>query len=231
MDSRKEIAFDDNYKGAIYGISFDTTGRIATTSIDGKLRLYDPDLKLIRDARAPGPPEQRPFQIAFSPDNKRLAVGYDGPNESRPRVDVVNGQTLDAMFAPSTTGYRGLLARVAWSLDGKILYAGNTAGSDSVFAWKNGGRGPRQVFPAASQTIVDIRELSDGRIVVGSGRPSLSLFDRKGSVLWQRDAPGVDFRPETRTLKVSPDGKQVLFHFSMDDKCGHLIYLQPGAQS
>jgi hypothetical protein len=103
-------------------------------------------------------------------------------------------------------------------LDGKILYAGNTAGSDSVFAWKNGGRGPRQVFPAASQTIVDIRELSDGRIVVGSGRPSLSLFDRKGSVLWQRDAPGVDFRPETRTLKVSPDGKQVLFHFSMDDK-------------
>jgi sugar lactone lactonase YvrE len=67
VDSRKEIAFDDNYKGAIYGISFDTTGRIATTSIDGKLRLYDPDLKLIRDARAPGPPEQRPFQIASRP--------------------------------------------------------------------------------------------------------------------------------------------------------------------
>src|SRR5262245_31542992 len=67
--SLREIAFDDNYKGAIYGISFDTTGRIATTSNDGKLRLYDRDLKLIRDSRAPGAPKLLPFHIAFSPDN------------------------------------------------------------------------------------------------------------------------------------------------------------------
>jgi WD40 repeat protein len=213
--SRKEIAFDDKYTGAIYGISFDTTGRIATTSDDGKLRLYDRDLKLIRDARAPGPPQLQPFQIAFSPDNKRLAVGYtrEGPT----RVDVVNGETLAAMFAPSTTGYSGRLARVAWSMDGNILYAGGTAGSRSVFAWKDRGRGSLQVFPAASSTIADIREISDGRIVVGSMRPSLSLFDRKGSALWQLGAPVADFRDQTRTLKVSRDGKQVLFHFDRDD--------------
>jgi WD40 repeat protein len=219
VNTRTEIAFDDKYDGVMYGISFDTTGRIATTSYDGKLRLYDRDLRLIRDARAPGAPELRPFQIAFSPDNKRLAVGYDGPMEGPPRVDVVDGQTLKPMFAPSTTGYSGLLARVAWSKDGNILYAGNNAGKFSVFAWKNGGRGSLQVFPAASNTIADIRELSDGRIVVGSMAPGLSLFDRKGSVLWQLGAPGVDLRYETRTLKVSPDGKQVLFHFaSKDDK-------------
>jgi WD40 repeat protein len=219
VDTRKEIALDDSYEGRIYGISFDATGRIATASFDGKLRLYDRDLKLIRDARAPGAPKLRPYQIAFSPDNKRLAVGYDGPIEGLPRVDVVNGQTLDAMFAPSTTGYRGLLARVAWSIDGNILYAGNTAGSASVFAWKNGGRGSLQVFPAASDSIADIRELSDGRIVVGRMGPSLSLFDRKGSVLWRRDAPGARLWGQATTLKVSPDGKQVLFHFDIyDDK-------------
>jgi uncharacterized caspase-like protein len=134
-------------------------------------------------------------------------------------VDVVNGETLGAMFAPSTTGYSRLLSRVAWSMDGNILYAGGTADRRSVFAWKNGGRGSLQVFPAASDTVVDIRELSGGRIVVGSMQPSLSLFDRKGSVLWQRDAPGVDFRYEIGTLKVSSDGKQVLFQFdSADDK-------------
>jgi WD40 repeat protein len=210
VDSRKEIAFDDKYKGAIYGISFDTTGRIATASFDGKLRLYDADLKLIRDARAPGRSELRPFQIAFSPDNKRLAVGYDGPSEGPPRVDVVDGQTLKAMFTPSTTGYRELLARVAWSVDGSILYAGNTAskGRDClVFAWKDGGRGSLQVFPAASTTIADVRELSDGRIVVGTMLPSLSLFDRKGAVLWEHDAPGANFSGQAATLKVSMDGK------------------------
>src|SRR5262249_8046874 len=123
--SLREIAFDDKYTGAIYGISFDTTGRIATTSLDGKLRLYDRDLKLIRAVRAPGPPGLLPFQIAFSPDNKRLAVGYDGQIKRLPRVDVVDGQTLKAMFTPSTTGYQDSLARVAWSRDGNILYAGN----------------------------------------------------------------------------------------------------------
>src|SRR5262249_10966353 len=47
-------------------------------------------------------------------------------------------------------------------------------------------------------------------------RPSLGLFDRTGSVLSQLDVPGTDFRDQ-RTLKVSPDGKQVLFHFDSDD--------------
>jgi WD40 repeat protein len=223
VNTRTEIAFDDKYQGRIYGISFDTAGRIATTSEDRKLRLYNPDLRLIREARAPGSPELKPFQIAFSPDNRRLAVGYAGPIGGLPRVDVVDGQTLKPMFTPSTTGYRDLLARVAWSVDGSILYAGNTASrstgsSDSlVFAWEGGGRGSLQVFPTTSDAIVDIRELSDGRIVVGTMLPSLSLFDRKGSVLWQLDAPGADLRGQATTLKVSPDGKQVLFHFDGND--------------
>jgi hypothetical protein len=113
VNTRTEIAFDDKYEGDVYGISFDTTGRIATTSEDRKLRLYDRDLRLMRDALAPGPLE--PFQIAFSPDNRRLAVGYYG---DEPRVDVVDGQTLAALSTPSTTGYRGRLSRIAWSLDG-----------------------------------------------------------------------------------------------------------------
>jgi WD40 repeat protein len=224
VDSRKEIAFDDKYAGGIHGISFDTTGRIATAADDGKLRLYDPDLKLIRDARAPGPPQLQPFQIAFSPDGGRLAVGYDTQSDSHPpRVDVVDGQTLRAMFAPSTTGYSGRLPCVGWSADGSILYAGGTSskGDDRrnlVFAWKDGGRGPLQVFPAASNTIQRIRERSGGRIVVASSFPSLSLFDRTGSVLWQADSPGANLRGQATTLKVSPDGKQVLFGFEEGGK-------------
>jgi len=75
----------------------------------------------------------------------------------------------------------------------------------------------RQVFPAASNTIADIRELSDGRVVVASMAPSLSLFDRTGSVLWKHDALGTDFSDQAATLKVSLDGKQVLFHFDRND--------------
>ena len=59
-----------------YGVTFSADGRLATTSYDGKVRLYDRDFKLVV------PPKQltagrRPFRIAFSPDGSSLAVGYD----------------------------------------------------------------------------------------------------------------------------------------------------------
>ncbi len=224
LDGPNEIAFDDEYKESIYGISFDAAGRIATASEDHKLRLYDRHLKLIRSARAPGRPPLQPFQIAFSPDGKRLAVGY-GPETSTPRVDVVDGRTLAAIFVPPMKGYSsGRLTRIAWSKDGSILYAGGTTTSRDgvsklVFAWKNGGRGPAQVFPAGSETISEIRELSGGRIVVASMRPSLSIFDRGGTVLRQIDPTTGDFRQQAKALKVSPDGNTVLFNFAgADDK-------------
>src|SRR5262249_484384 len=181
VDSRKEIAFDDRYTGTIHGISFDTTGRIATTSNDGKLGLYDPDLKLIRAAPAPGSPEVRPYQILFSPDDRRLAVGYTVVlNRSLPRVDIVDGETLEPMFAPSTTGYSGRLSRIAWSADGGILYAGGSVWQGqrfAVLAWQNGGRGPLQGFSAASNAIFGIHHPPCRRLVVCSAETPLLVPD------------------------------------------------------
>jgi WD40 repeat protein len=224
VSTRKEIAFDERYEGQIQGISFDSTGRVAATSSDRKLRLYDRDLKLIRNARVPGPSPLLPFRIAFSPDNTRLAVGYDSLTPRPPRVDVVDGNTLTALFTPSTSSYRdGKLISVAWSSDGNVLYAAGymqgISPAAAVFAWKEGGRGARQVFPAASSdSIADVLQLSGGRIGVASLRPSLSLFDRNGAMEWLLDAPNVDFRGQSTTLKVSQDGKQALFHFNDDKK-------------
>src|SRR3954453_23728996 len=69
-------AADEGYGGDSYGAAFDAAGRLATTSLDGKVRLYDPGLRLLRAAEAPG--GRRPYGIAFSPDGGRLAVGYEG---------------------------------------------------------------------------------------------------------------------------------------------------------
>jgi hypothetical protein len=219
VDGGKKIAFDDQYGGQIYGISFDRTGRIATTCYDGKVRLYDRELKLIRDAPARGASSRLPFEIAFSPDDKRLAVGYNNSFETPPRVDVIDGRTLAALFVPPMQGYEGRLAHVAWSRDGSVLYAvGSVARGQRrlVLAWKNGGRGPLQDFPAAIDSISGIQELSPGRIVVSSQRPSLSLFDQRGSALWQLDAFGADYRYQEKTLKVSQDGNKIVFNFDQD---------------
>jgi WD40 repeat protein len=165
VESRRQIALDSDYAGPSHGLSFDGNGRIATTSFDGKLRLYDSNLKRIRVATAPG--GGRPFGIAFSPDNTRLAVGYD----DRVRVDVVNGQNLTGMFAADTHDITAWLSSVRWSPDGNILYAGGTPERNflkQVFAWPNGGHGSYQALPVAADTISAIQVLSNGHAAVAT---------------------------------------------------------------
>jgi WD40 repeat protein len=76
-----EVFRDTNYGDRIWGVTFSADGRLATTSYDGKVRLYDRDFRLVV------PPEKvtggrGPFKIAFSPDGALLAVGYnDVPND------------------------------------------------------------------------------------------------------------------------------------------------------
>ncbi|HEX3306566.1 MAG TPA: hypothetical protein VHS32_10010, partial [Streptosporangiaceae bacterium] len=48
------VAADEGYGDRSYGAAFDAAGRLATTSWDGKVRLYDPGLGLLRAAKAPG---------------------------------------------------------------------------------------------------------------------------------------------------------------------------------
>ena len=60
-------------------------GRLATTSYDGQVRLYDAAFHLVAKVAAPG--GQRPFGIAFSPDGSKLAVGYDDTTA----VDLLDG--------------------------------------------------------------------------------------------------------------------------------------------
>jgi WD40 repeat protein len=69
-----EVFRDTDYGDGIYGLAFaPDDGRLATTSEDGNLRLYDPDFKLVLTLRRA---THEPFGIAFSPDGTMLAVGY-----------------------------------------------------------------------------------------------------------------------------------------------------------
>src|SRR5205085_11161431 len=64
-------ASDTQYADKILGADFRSDGRLAVVSLDGLLRIYDPQLKLIGRKRvAPG---TKPLVVKFSPDGSRLA--------------------------------------------------------------------------------------------------------------------------------------------------------------
>ena len=105
------------------GAAFADDGRLATSSYDGKVRLYDRSFKLVATREALS--GRRPARLAFRPDGKVLAIGYD----DKPSVDLLDGHSLARLPGPNVDGLdNGILPTVAWSADGQTLFASGSYG-------------------------------------------------------------------------------------------------------
>ena len=91
------VAADEGYGGQSYGAAFDAAGRLATTSLDGKVRLYDPGLRLLRAA------ERR---AASGPEGSLSRPTASGSRSATTltAVDVLDAGTLERLFAADTKG-------------------------------------------------------------------------------------------------------------------------------
>ena len=67
-----KVRGDNLYGGPVQGMDFAADGRLVTSSSDGFIRLYAPDLTLITKAKTYK--EDTPGPLAFSPDGKQIAV-------------------------------------------------------------------------------------------------------------------------------------------------------------
>jgi hypothetical protein len=212
-----EVFRDTNYGGLIYGVTFSADGRLATTSYDGKVRLYDRDFKLVV------PPKQltdgrRPSRIAFRPDGAVLAVGYgDAPN-----VNLLDGHQLELLPGPDVEGLSGgSLFVVAWSKDGETLYAGGgywDGNRRPVLAWTNAGHGARRALPASRIPVAGLATLPDGGLFVASQDPFVELLEPDGRPRWMHSSPHANFRQQQDRLAVSGDGSLVDFGFEFEGK-------------
>jgi WD40 repeat protein len=210
----EEIIRDTEYEDSIYGLSF--TGdddRLATASDDGKVRLYTlPNFeKAVVSADG-----TRPTGIAFSPDGKVLAVG----NDIAPTVDFFDGHSLKRLPGPDVAGLDdGNLDLVAWSRDGKTLYAMGEyreRGQVPVFAWSDAGRGGRQKLRAGNATGSALIPLIDGGLLVTSQDPFIEVLNSDGTSRWVKRPSRADFRNQWKSMSVSWDGMIVDFDYDRD---------------
>jgi WD40 repeat protein len=152
-----------------------------------------PFVSTIRNSDGPikAPSGSLPFRAEFSPDGRTLAVGYEGGVSV---VDLFDGHSLAPMGSTSSemgSDY-GALSQVAWSRDGKTLFAAGSATGDFIFSWDTNGslRGFRT---CAADLTRGIGAASGDRILVSTFSPCLSLVTASGEVIWNVPSPNPIF--------------------------------------
>lgn len=197
---------------------FDPEGRLVTACYDGFIRLYAPvgpgPLKLLLKRKVS---DGRPTSVRFSPDGSRVAVGV---GESV-RVAVLSGQDLTPLYTPDTSGVtNGDLSSVAWSADGRTLYAGGlyvdaslSASSRVIRAWMDSGRGDYRDVEAASDRITHMLPLSDGGIVYSSADPAFGRIDGRIRRNLFFAAQKADYRAGQSSFLTSSDGTGIQFGY------------------
>ncbi|MBI1206535.1 MAG: hypothetical protein GC191_04505 [Azospirillum sp.] len=207
------VAEDKGYRARTTWIAFDRSGRMATASFDGELRLYDESFKLVAKRKAPS--GRLPFSLDFSPDGAMLAVGY----ADQAKVDVVSGRDLAPRFSPNTSDLRqGNLAAVAWSHDAgalQLLAGGTVLGRDGrviVRRWVDFGMGPATDIPVTRDSINQILGLPGGGALYASADPSWGRIAEGGVPHYYLGGSIGDFRDiADGRFALSQDGMTVDF--------------------
>lgn len=202
------------YDGDVYSVAFDAKGRLISTCEDGKLRLYAANTFTPLQT-ATNDQGSEPYCVAFSPDGKLLAVGYDNSAE----VEVRSAADLTVLYRPqlgeaSTRAAR--LSRLCFSADGTRLYgASNYGASDSkdgmwrfaVRCWSNAGRGSFKDLLLSNNVIKDIKPLPNGGLAMLSTHPDLGVIGPNFTVSWYVNCNNNDFsQPLEDAFRVGRNG-------------------------
>ena len=200
------VAGDDTKGAECEGMDFSPDSHsLATTARDGLVRLYSlpgaistwtgkiVGLRLTASARYP---EGRfPCGIRFSPDGTLLAIG----EMSAAQVTVLSAKDLATCFGRAALQPNdGSFQSVAWSRDGKTLYAGGSwpmyEQQSVIWLWYGGGRGDGETFNAGANAVTAIAPLPNGDTLFSTAAPSWGGFTAAGERTISQESPIVDHR-------------------------------------
>ncbi|MBF0271108.1 MAG: hypothetical protein HQL98_03380 [Magnetococcales bacterium] len=211
-----QVYASEPYDAPSNWVDFAPDGRLVTTAYDGGVRLYDANFRprlAMQMAK-----EAKPHGVAFSPDGKRIAVGF----RDRPTVAVLSAEDLRLTHLPDVSGVSDNLWTVAWSHDGKTLYAGgghSDKGRSLIRWWNQGGepdasgRGDYVDVAASRGNVMQILPLKEGGLVFAAADPALGILDGQGFPLSMHERTIAAFQGSARRLMVSEQGETVEFDY------------------
>jgi len=213
----KKVIYDKN--GHTYGLAFDRTGRLATASYDGFIRLYDNRFKPIGKLKATG--GKKPHSITFSDNGKKLAVGYSDSST----VEVLDGHSLEPLYQADTSGIwkkKKSTYGLTFNPDGFLFGGGRYSKKINgewwriVRRWDQEGKGSFIDFRAAGNTILDIKSFKDGSILVAGSLPDFGRYTAKGEEVFYKQGETANFTNRNRYdyFTVNADSSEISFKSS-----------------
>ncbi len=208
---------DSDYGGHSYSVEFSPEGHLLTTSLDGYIRLYNADFKLIE--KQSDSDNQEPIFASFSPDKQRIAVGFDDSTQ----VSILSATDLSLFYRTDASEVKnGNLSKVSWSADGKTLYAAgsfNHEGDWPIAAYSNHGRGAVRWLRAASNTVMDLLSLRQGDVLYATADPTWGRVSPRGHTRFQQQGKIADFRAIFNgQFLLSNQGYQLQFGYEFGGK-------------
>jgi hypothetical protein len=210
---RRDLQFvgaDPEFNEAIFGADFAADGRLAVASIDGSIRLYRTGRSGLERLARFAAPGGKPYGLAFSPDAKTLAVGY----QDSARVDILDSSSFKLIRRIDLGG--GNLGRVVWSPDGATLFAagGYVRGERfPVLAFGDRGMARDTEVGAFTNTILSLVALPGGQVAAASAEPAWAVFNQGGQRSAGSQPQSGDFRDSGANFRLSPDASIVSFQF------------------
>ncbi len=212
FDGDGREVFFDAFDGGVYALAV-APGRLAVAGLDGSLRLYEQ----APTGRLPAYTELWRMQVgaqavslAFSPPGDALAVGYFQAGRA-PDIVRLADRWVTACVPPAAV-QRSTLMSVAWSRDGRFVYAGG----DYPFARRNSrllvfepsGRSTDEIETGAPSTLTDLLTLPDGRLAFSSADGSWGVLNvaTRSATTQRAQLPDLDGAGQ---LRVSPDGRVI----------------------
>ena len=173
------VAVDAEYRDKVMALDYSADGRLAVVALDGYLRVYDPQGRLVARVRAG--PGRMPSIARFSPDGREIAIGHIDV----PEIAIVDAQGLRLVAAPSRRGLRATteLSDLAWAADGALYACGAAAdgGGGYIFRWADRGRGAASEWRVADQRVTDLRALPGGGIAFAAEDPAAGILAPDGT--------------------------------------------------
>ncbi len=209
----KQIGEDHDFGDRVSTIAFAGDDRFAVSSYDGQIRLYDAAGHRLATAKVPG--GKRPSSLAFSPDGKLIAIGYDDAT----RIDLLAADTLAPKGQPRTGDLRaGALSAVGWTGTAAapvLLAAGSVRNRDDaviVRRWAKGGEGAVTDVAVGRDLVTRVSGLPGGALAFTTADPAWGVIDANGKVAYRHGSPINDFRVMGyRRFDVAPDGLTLAF--------------------